>query len=162
MKRRGTVVLSMLVVLVWGLVGASAGNAGDHEGKKTDDPPAAVNHDVSPPLRDIAAISESGKPKKAKEDHAMPLKPVLPAAPDPVLQSTPGTATAPPLGSSFEGVGQSFPGFTVTSAPPDPNGAVGPNNYVQIVNQSFAIFNKSGTVLYGPAATNTLFTGFGG
>src|SRR5260370_9082 len=52
--------------------------------------------------------------------------------------------------------------FAVTSAPPDPNSAVGPNNVVEIVNQSFAIFNKSGAAQYGPAATNTLWSGFGG
>ena len=33
---------------------------------------------------------------------------------------------------------------------------------MQIVNSAFAIFNKSGTVVYGPAATNTLWSGFGG
>src|SRR2546430_13474664 len=31
------------------------------------------------------------------------------------------------------------------SAPPDTNGDVGPNHYVQTVNTDFAIFNKSGT-----------------
>ena len=46
--------------------------------------------------------------------------------------------------------------------PPDPNGAVGPNHYVQWVNLSFAIYNKSGTLLYGPADGNTLWSGFGG
>src|SRR5262249_57032988 len=46
--------------------------------------------------------------------------------------------------------------------PPDTNGAVGPNHYVQWVNLSFAIYSKSGTLLYGPARGNTLWTGFGG
>ena len=45
--------------------------------------------------------------------------------------------------------------------PPDPNGDVGPNHYVQWVNTSFAIYDKSGTLLYGPAAGNTLWAGFG-
>ena len=35
--------------------------------------------------------------------------------------------------------------------PPDTNGDVGPNHYVQWVNLSFAIYNKSGTQLYPPA-----------
>src|SRR5207249_1158861 len=42
------------------------------------------------------------------------------------------------------------------------NGAVGPNHYVQIVNLSFAIWDKAGTRLFGPAAANTLWQGFGG
>ena len=33
---------------------------------------------------------------------------------------------------------------------------------MQIVNSSFTIFNKSGTLLYGPAGINTLWQGFGG
>src|SRR5439155_301121 len=45
---------------------------------------------------------------------------------------------------------------------PDTNGAVGPNNFVQTVNVSFAVFTKTGSLLYGPAKINTLFTGFGG
>jgi len=46
--------------------------------------------------------------------------------------------------------------------PPDTQGDVGPNHYVQWVNLSFAIWNKSGTLLYGPANGNTLWSGFGG
>jgi Immune inhibitor A-like, MAM domain len=51
----------------------------------------------------------------------------------------------------------------VTSAPPDTNGAVGATQYVQWVNTSFAVFNKTtGAVVFGPAAGNTLWQGFGG
>jgi hypothetical protein len=51
----------------------------------------------------------------------------------------------------------------VNSAPSDVNGAVGATQYVQWVNQSFAVFNKTtGAVVYGPAAGNTLWAGFGG
>ena len=47
-------------------------------------------------------------------------------------------------------------------APPDPNGAVGPNHVVTMSNLHFQIFNKTGTSLFGPAANNTLWAGFGG
>ena len=30
--------------------------------------------------------------------------------------------------------------------PPDTNGAVGPNNYIQAVNSSFGIYSKTGTL----------------
>jgi hypothetical protein len=53
-------------------------------------------------------------------------------------------------------------GFAVNSAPPDTNGDVGPNHYVQTVNTDFAIYNKSGGLLYGPVPINTLWSGFGG
>jgi len=64
----------------------------------------------------------------------------------------------------FEGVNNNDNQILTGSAvlPPDTNGDVGPNHYVQWVNNSFAIWNKSGTLLYGPAAGNTLWSGFGG
>ncbi len=46
--------------------------------------------------------------------------------------------------------------------PPDTEGAVGPNHYVQVVNLSFAVYDKTGTILAGPSNTNTLWAGMGG
>ena len=46
--------------------------------------------------------------------------------------------------------------------PPDTQGDVGPNHYVQWVNLSFAIWDKAGNLLDGPASGNTLWAGFGG
>lgn len=81
-------------------------------------------------------------------------------------QSTNPRAAATP-GLGFDGVGQGFSGpqgsFTVQSAPPDTSGAVGKTQYVQMVNSSFAVFDKTtGNAVYGPVANNTLFSGFGG
>jgi hypothetical protein len=145
----------------------STGPAKDHPVKKSDDSGGAVKHDVSPALRDIAVSPEPDqKPKKPKKEHELPLPPQAAPAPDPALQSQLGGAAAPALGKSFEGLGQGFTGpagtFNVNSAPPDTNGDIGPNHYVQIVNQSFAVFNKNGTPVFGPAPTNTLWSGFGG
>jgi hypothetical protein len=96
--------------------------------KKTESP--AVHHDVSPPLRDIAPAPTSGKLKKDKEPKHGPPAPE-PGGSDPVVQSSPGVAAAPTLGLGVEVVGQGFSGpsrtFSVNSAPPDPNGAVGPS-----------------------------------
>jgi uncharacterized membrane protein len=131
--------------------------------KKTESP--ALHHDVSPPLRDIAPAPISGKLKKDEEPKHGPPAPE-PGGPDPVVQSSPGVAAAPALGVGVEGLGQGFSGpsgtFSVDSAPPDPNGAVGPNHFVEVVNESLAVFNKSGGPVYGPVATNTLWSGFGG
>jgi hypothetical protein len=72
----------------------------------------------------------------------------------------------PTTSHNFSGVGQGFLGpqgsFSVQSAPPDTNGSVGPNHYLQVVNTDFAIFNKSGAAIYGPVPINTLWSGFGG
>ncbi len=58
---------------------------------------------------------------------------------------------------TFEGQGE-FGAVT----PPDTNGDVGPNHYVQMVNLSFAIYDKAGNLLVGPLNNNTLWSGFGG
>ncbi|MES2069279.1 MAG: hypothetical protein V4488_02950 [Pseudomonadota bacterium] len=77
------------------------------------------------------------------------------------------SAASTTAGLGFDGVGKGFTGpqgsFTVNSAPPDTTGAVGATQYVQWVNSSFAVFDKStGNPVYGPAAGNTLWHGFGG
>ncbi len=82
---------------------------------------------------------------------------------DPVVQSTalPSNGTLAP-GNNFEGLGNGFPNFSVNSAPPDTNGAVGATQYVQWVNESFAVFDKgTGNLLEGPVAGNQLFQPLG-
>jgi len=151
---------------VVGAAGSVARHADQPSPAQASDPPDAVNHDVSPPLRTItpaeAPAPETKKEKEPKRGLPIP----APIAPDPVVQQTPGSAAAPALAVGFEGVGQGFAGpsgtFAVTSAPPDPNATVGPSHIVEIVNQSFAVFNKSGSAIYGPVPTNTVWSGFGG
>lgn len=46
--------------------------------------------------------------------------------------------------------------------PPDTDGDVGPNHYFQMMNLSFAIYDKVGNKLYGPVANSTLWQGFPG
>ena len=82
---------------------------------------------------------------------------------DPVVQGTVGGEDNP-AGTEIPGPIVSFNGQSNTSGvvPPDPNGAVGPNHIVTMCNLSFQIFNKTGTSVFGPAANNTLWAGFGG
>ena len=81
---------------------------------------------------------------------------------DPVVQSTPELPSIPGPSNSVEGISN-----VNGVLPPDTNGDVGPNHFVQMVNLSFAVYSK-GTpttppaLLYGPAAANTLWSGFGG
>jgi PKD repeat protein len=78
--------------------------------------------------------------------------------PDPVLQDyqAGNRATAT--------IGQNINGLTNTSgvAPPDTDGDVSPNHYMQMVNLSFRIWDKNGNSVYGPAANSTLWDGFVG
>ncbi|PYL20104.1 MAG: hypothetical protein DMF44_15290, partial [Verrucomicrobia bacterium] len=47
-------------------------------------------------------------------------------------------------------------------APPDTDGDVGPNHYVEAINQAFAVFDKSGSMLAGPITYDTFFAPLGG
>jgi hypothetical protein len=92
----------------------------------------------------------------------LPLQ-MAPSQTDPVLQTSAGPLVATTAGLNFDGIGQGAYGYTVSSAPPDTNGAVGATQFMQWVNTSFAVFDKStGALVYGPAAGNTFWTGFGG
>lgn len=120
-------------------------------------------NDVSAALRSITPRQSA--PGEIREIPLLPLpKSRINSEPDAsfvdsVLQG-PTLASAqsmPPPIQNFEGVSN-----VDDVLPPDPNGDVGPNHYVQTVNLSFAIWDKTGTLLYGPADNNTLWVGFGG
>jgi len=124
---------------------------------------AAVHHDVSPPLWSIPAQAPRLEPRE-KPVHPLHMGPAGQLQPDPVLQTTVGPAVAATLGLNFAGVGNGDYGFAPNAAPPDTNGAVGATQYVQWVNESFAVFDKAtGAIAAGfPKAGNTLWSGFGG
>jgi len=91
--------------------------------------------------------------------HIKFLGPIPPAASvaftsDPALQTSVSTAlsTSTTAGLNFDGVGVGLGSFAPNSAPADTNGAVGATQYVQWVNESFAVFDKTGVLQYGPAA----------
>jgi hypothetical protein len=119
-----------------------------------------VHHDVSPPLRDLPSIPER------EERRVLPLRLIHQGHPsgqaDPVVQSSSvSSLVATTSGLNFAGVGQGAYGFTVHAAPPDTNGSVGATQYVQWVNLSFAVFDKTtGALLHGPVTGNTLWQGF--
>lgn len=118
------------------------------------------DHAKTVPLRDMPRL-----PVEEEGHRDKPIRLLVPAAstgaPDTALQTQ--AVTAPTVGNvnSFDGVGQGAFGFTPNSAPPDTNGAVGATQYVQWVNESFAVFSKAGTLLAGPTAGNTLFQALG-
>ena len=76
--------------------------------------------------------------------------------PDPVLQNKlTGSRSVPTINQNFHGV-SNLNGV----APPDTDGDVGPNHYLQMINISFAIWDKEGMMLYGPADNQTIWEGF--
>jgi hypothetical protein len=125
-----------------------------------------VHHDVSPPLSEMIkyAPPPSLAMRPVEPMRLIPLPPGLSVLEeDPVRQTSTAPPPTPPVIQSFEGLGNGQYGFTVTGAPPDTEGTVGATQYVQWVNTSFAVFNKSnGALVAGPTAGNTLWSGFGG
>ena len=125
-----------------------------------------VKHDVSLPLKAIPPGRDQAPTHEKAVGIIQPNGP-LSTSPDGVLQLAAGPLVGTTSALNILGVGQGFSGpggsFTVNSAPSDSNGAAGATQYVEWVNASFAVFDKNtGAVIYGPAAGNTLWTGFGG
>lgn len=132
-----------------------------------------VKYPASPPLRTLKGAPAKGGGRRVIPLHAAP---PLPRGKPNALKAPIQPRVAPRLmpmpSSTFPGVGNGFSGpqgtFSVPAIPPDTNGAVGPQDYVQIVNTDFAVFNKDrsrgtvGAVRYGPVAINTLWSGVGG
>ena len=126
----------------------------------------AVFHDISKPLRDIDPVPV-GSIKSAFENREVPnkfdidkllLQESGAIMADPVLQSSSG-------GNRFEiQLNQNFNGVhnTYSVAPPDTDGDVSLNHYMQMINLGFAIWDKEGNLLYGPAHNITLWDGFEG
>src|SRR6266511_2716503 len=68
------------------------------------------------------------------------------------------SASGPAVSDPFLPTDRNFPGISFTGfRPPDTNGDVGPNHYVQTVNAQFEVFDKDGVSQAGPSNINTLF-----
>ncbi len=170
---RALSIVAALLLMLAGALGALPGILGARvAAMQTISPPAqtgtaglqrttgrSIKNDVSPPLRQIPPAKRS--PVRSQENERIPFRNnrPLPALKDPVLQNWfKLAAVAMPAPSlNFEG-NTNRGGFT----PPDMNGDVGPNHYVQTVNVDLAVWDKAGTLLYGPVPVNTLWYGFGG
>ena len=136
-----------------------------------------TKHALAPPLSQIGPIPpQSGQLSSlADEDYDDNGTPgywrrTTSPVQDSVLQGSPDTTSLTALstlstnsGLNILGIGTGFNGYTTQANRPDTNGAVGPTQFVQWVNYSFAVFNKSdGSVAYGPALGNTLWQALGG
>ncbi len=127
---------------------------------------ASYHNDLSLPLRDLPAWSESdlrrGGERDANENPPIPYR--HHDGHDPVVQNwhvSSITPSIPPPIRNFDGVG--YPGVGCNCAPPDTNGAVGLTQYVQIVNEGYQVFDKAtGSSVLGPNSISSIWSGFGG
>ena len=163
-------VLVALVAFVAAVIcagAASSSSAAATTNGKAANPTATfswdVAHDVSPPLRDLARnrIAPDAE-DPANEPDRGPLATGDGHSSDGALQSVMPLGAIPSTQQNFEGLSNqdNFNTFGFRVNPGDPNGEVGPNNYVEMINLVFGVYNKAGSLLLGPVDTGTLWSGF--
>ena len=149
--------------------GAGSGSAAVTPGHAPGTSPVATvtwaaAHDTSPPLRDLAAgrIAPDADDPADEPDRGPIATGDGGYSGDGALQSVPPAATIPSTQQNFEGLSNqaNFNIFGFRVNPPDPNGEVGPNNYVEMINLVFGVYDKAGNLLLGPVDTGTLWSGF--
>ena len=127
----------------------------------------ASHHDVSLPLSHmvVGASSNGGgsnsQTPSARSTGALITNPKS----DPVAAPFAGPLTSVTSFLDFDGQSaqDNFNLFGFAFVPPDTNGAVGATQFVQMVNVTIAVYDKSsGAIQLGPAAIHTVWTGFGG
>ena len=127
----------------------------------------AIYHDVIGPLIDFPALTpeqikeqenEEGKWER-NEELKERLYPFAETA-TPTFGNYPKWQTE--MGTTSANILQNFSGQTSGSNPPDCNGTVGPNHYMQTINVKYTIYDKTGILLAGPTNLNTLFSGVPG
>ncbi len=124
-----------------------------------------VAYDVTPPLAAMPIIQEDdrnlhGEREVPNQGFSYLFNPNQDFAkslpePDPVLQAAPGPYQTNSTLVNRDGIGN-YLGYI----PPDAVGDIGTNHYIQAVNAAFAVYSKSGAVLYGPVSLATLWQGF--
>jgi len=130
--------------------------------------PAAF--DTSRPLREVAPAraATTAQALDDEEEAEDALEARLPApvdhgfSGDAAVQSTAGNPGTGGTRANFEGLSNAD-NFALLGGrvnPPDPNGEVGRNHYVETVNLTFAVYSKTGTRLAGPATLGSLWAGF--
>jgi len=112
---------------------------------------------ITHPLRQVPELPDVVHDVRKLERKMLPNR--LGSADNPeaeaVQSSSPGTSAAT-TDASFDGLGNRN-----GVLPPDTVGAIGPNHYVQMTNLSFAVYDRSGAVVFGPVNNNTLWSALG-
>ncbi|TND09087.1 MAG: hypothetical protein FD123_1490 [Bacteroidetes bacterium] len=127
------------------------------------------NFSVTRPIRDLDALYEAVEKSEAEQlaeaqakepsnkrerrTHAMTNPNALPQGDDPLAASSynPIHTAAPPIANWQAQSGSGYP--------PDPSGAAGPNHYVQAVNTTYRVYNKTGTGLTGTLNLSSMWSG---
>lgn len=125
----------------------------------------ATYFDETPPLKNMKAVLPGERDRSWKdglvesnyigEEIPLPPEDLRSDFVDPVLQDRMGNMRTRGPVLNFEGVSNVNGVY-----PPDTEGDVSDDHYFQMINLSFAIWDKEGNLLYGPVDNSTLWDGF--
>ncbi len=137
----------------------------------------AAHFDVSPPLTELAKLDlPPAPPKEDVEEPKLPDSRIPRSGkPDPVVQVVPGSDQARDMGAR-DGVEAAATGFlfeginglsTENGYPPDENGSVGNDQFVEMVNSHYQVWSldratKTATTIIPKTQNRALWAGFGG
>jgi hypothetical protein len=167
--------LSIVLVAVFvTAISAGTSQAGQSKAMKGPTWSEAVAFDVSKPLRELAKPaapmslpSATGKdtdsePEAIRGGSNALFSPLAAITGSSALDTQLVTSTIPAPLANFEGLSNqdNFNIYGGRVNPPDPNGDVGPNHYVEMVNLVFAVYDKAGNKLLGPIPIGSLWSGF--
>jgi len=124
---------------------------------------------VSPAVADLPVLPVQDVPLKARDNDNLRPSSKPQGGEDPARQKNHGTGQMPAPQQNFMGIcARAYSGAGCNAAsncgclPPDTNGEVGLTQYVQSVNESFAVYSKTGALLKGPIQINQLWSSAGG
>ncbi len=117
--------------------------------------------DVSKSLREYKSVPKKNRKEVENEKFVKkPRKKDIPEI-DAVRQNSMGNRKMRSPMRNFDGIANANnSGGGVV--PPDTNGDVGPNHYVQSVNGMIQVFDKQGNTIFGPVTNATIWSGFSG
>jgi hypothetical protein len=142
------------------------------EGTHTPTVIQSVRHDVSAPMRDIISHMAPAQPMGTEEEpfeipnHFLKPRGHTLSSDQQLLrllgiQSVPSGVPAPSADLAFDGIDKVDSGCGCL--PPDTEGDVGDNEYIQWVNTSWSVYSKTdGSLIAGPTPGNSFWSGFGG
>jgi hypothetical protein len=125
---------------------------------------SATKHVTTPPLSQIAPIPPREQVRSSGASSEEPGYRHSPQdlTPRPSFEANADATLTTNSGLDILGVGMGFTGYTEQGDIAVANGAAGATQFVQFVNESFAVFDKSsGRVISGPTAGHTLWQSLG-
>ena len=122
----------------------------------------AVFFDKTEPLRDMKVVLRGSRDRSWKNgvidnksmDESSRYRDRGLSFEDVAIQKSMGTKVSKGPMKNIPGIGKT------TSTPSDSDGDISPDHYFQMVNLSFAIWDRQGNLLYGPVDNSTLWDGF--